>query len=395
MYFDVAEIVLARVPALEQQVTDLKAEVKVLRDRIAALEAGTPPPEPPPDDGGGTLPPEPPTEGYRYVWISPAEILGLPTSGKEWDSLKAAADKSSNRGANIADMNEDQDIAGAMANALVAVRTGNQTYRDKAVKILTASIGSEHNSGADLLAYARNLTALIIAADVLDIRNGPVYDWLANFKTRGFTDGHHSKPTTILEYAHESGSNAPSQGGLTAAALAVYLGDRAMLDAVWGKFRRFCGDTTSPHKMTWNKWAQPFLTPSDIANPIGILPPGSTRDKCNVDGCVPNDIGRNDGTPCAPKYTFYGNTGAQGWVPEAVVFHRQGYAAFAIQDEAIKRAYLYWQKLAQSDPQWDQPGKSPEIRHLLKWAYPTLDIKITYPTGVDRTIGFSGWTHPL
>lgn len=371
--------------ALENTVNAQAATLAHLLARVAALEHGV---ELPPTD-----PPDPPPGITTGVWLSPDEIAALPMSGAEWASVKKTADAASDKGANVADMNEDQDIT-ILAVALVAARTGDAAYRGRAIKMLIASIGSEKNAGADFLAFGRNLTALIIAADLLGIREGAIYDWLAGFMTRRFSDDHHTNKT-LPDVAWASGSNASSQEGAVYAALAVYTGNKAALADSWDGFRRFCGDRTSPRTMTANAWAQPFLEGVNKSDPVGILPKGTTVNGCTVDGAVPNDVARENGTPCEPKYTYYGNTGAQGWVPAAVLFHRQGYKAFEIQDQAIKRAYLYWKHLAKDDPQWDDPKKSPEIRHLLKWAYRDLDIEIVYPTGADRTVGFTGWTHPI
>lgn len=69
MYFDLAELTLARIPALEARIEALEAANAALTARVLALEGGDVPPPPPGD--------------YRYVWISPEEIAELPISGPE------------------------------------------------------------------------------------------------------------------------------------------------------------------------------------------------------------------------------------------------------------------------------------------------------------------------
>lgn len=244
----------------------------------------------------------------------------------------------------------------------------------------------------NLLEMGRNGLALVIAADVLGIHQGPIYDFLKDM-LRGVKDEHHGgELTSLATGAWESGSNAQSQMGAVYTALAIYLNDKNLLDDAWTKFKRFAGDRTSPHQITINQWNSYEV---DESNPVGIQNKGAVKDGCSVDGAIGNDLGRNNGTPCVPIWTFYGATGSEGWVPAAVMFHRQGYAAFTVVDEAIKRAYLYWKYLAESDKRWDDPTRAEEIRHLLKWAYPDLPILIAYPTGLGRTVGWTGFTHPV
>src|SRR3989344_3240822 len=61
------------------------------------------------------------------IWISPAEVQALPTSGSAWNSLKSAADSS----CSTPDLANQDDSANAcvMAKALVFARPRQERYR--------------------------------------------------------------------------------------------------------------------------------------------------------------------------------------------------------------------------------------------------------------------------
>ncbi|MFQ5556958.1 MAG: hypothetical protein ACE5GB_05555, partial [Acidimicrobiales bacterium] len=79
-----------------------------------------------------------PTNG---LWLSPSEILALPTSGAAWNQLRSAADGSLGS-ANISNNESDHDVL-TLAVALVYARTGDPSYRAKAAGAIDDAIGTE------------------------------------------------------------------------------------------------------------------------------------------------------------------------------------------------------------------------------------------------------------
>jgi hypothetical protein len=317
------------------------------------------------------------------VWINQTELQQLPTSGAAWNSVVSSADVGT--GANISDQNSDHDQA-TLAAAIFAARTGQQ--RDRAVAALQSAIGTEQ--GERWLAVGRNLTGYIIAADLLGIRSGPIYDWLASFRTMRLAHNNSGEPVTFRQSAWASGSNASAQEGAAYAALAVYLGDNEMLGWSWNAFRRYAGDRGSPHELSSNSdaWQQ---VPND---PVGIQNAGASKDGCSIDGAISNDMSRGGEDLCTPGHTQYPWVGLDGAVPAALILSRAGYPAWDVANQALRRAAVYLMGLDQSgNADWWDASQAPMIKHLLNRVY-GLGYPVSYPTGPGRTVGFTDYTHP-
>ena len=238
------------------------------------------PPPPPPE-------PRSPREG---LWIAPDELKSLPISGSGWEAMLAIAEGDLDR-ADVADQDSMHDT-NTLACALAAARTGSAELRGKAMDAMTSAIGTEEN--ARWLAIGRNLGAYVIAADVLGVRSGPIYDWLAGFLTRTLRDNNTDEQVPAGNWS--SGWNASAQMGFVTAALCVYTNDSARLVSSWDGYRRYCGDRTSPVSEASNSDAWQ-VTPSD---PVGIQDKGATKEGCRLDGAIGNDMSRGGGDICSP-----------------------------------------------------------------------------------------------
>jgi hypothetical protein len=300
-------------------------------------------------------------------------------SGAAWNAVVNAA--GGGGGANIADQDSHHDQA-ALAAAIYAARTGQE--RDRAVAALQSAIGTEQ--GGRWLAVGRNLTGYVIAADLLGIRSGPIFDWLASFRTMRLPHNNSGEPITFRESAWGSGSNASAQEGAAYVALAVYLGDRDMLAWSWNAFRRYAGDRSSPHTISSNSdaWQQ---VPND---PVGIQNAGASKGGCSIDGAISNDMSRGGEATCDPGETQYPWVGLDGAVPAAVILNRAGYPAWDVANQALRRAGTYLHGLGGA---WWDPGQAPAVKHLLNRVY-GLGYPVAYPVGPGRVVGFTDYTHP-
>ena len=72
----------------------------------------------------------------RGIWLSQAQVSGLPTAGSGWLAVKSAADALLGA-ANVADQNSTHDVS-TLAVALVYARTGDVAYRKKAADAIMA-----------------------------------------------------------------------------------------------------------------------------------------------------------------------------------------------------------------------------------------------------------------
>ena len=349
-----------------------------LAREAAPVVASEPPPPPPPPP-----PPEPrsPREG---LWIAPDELKSLPISGSGWEAMLAIAEGELDW-ADVADQDSMHDT-NTLACALAAARTGSAELRGKAMDAMTSAIGTEEN--ARWLAIGRNLGAYVIAADVLGVRPGPIYDWLAGFLTRTLRDNNTDVQVPAGNWS--SGSNASAQMGFVTAALCVYTNDSARLVSSWDGYRRYCGDRTSPVSEASNSDAWQ-VTPSD---PVGIQDKGATKEGCRLDGAIGNDMSRGGGDIRSPTWTQYPWVGLEGAVPAALVFARAGYPAWEVADAAIRRAldYLWFLRQTTGNSDWFDGTRSNECVYLVNRAYGTR-FPCSRPVAGGRTIGFSDWTH--
>ena len=332
-------------------------------------------------------PPSPPIPTPRPgegLWISPSELAALPTRGSAWSSVLAVAEADLGT-ANVADQDSGHD-GKTLACALAAARTERTDLRRKATDALTSAIGTE--SGARWLAIGRNLGAYAIAADVLGIRSGPVYDWLGGFLTRTLRANNTDEQIPVPNWP--SGSNSSAQVGFVTAALCVYTKDFARLATFWDGYRRYCGDRTSPVAETSNSEAWQFI-PSD---PVGIQDKGAVKQGCRLDGAIGNDMSRGGDDVCSPDWTPYPWVGLEGAVPAALVFGRVGYPAWEIAEEAISRAlhYLWFLRQTSGNPDWFDGLRSNECVYLVNRTYGTT-FPCSLPVAGGRTFGFSDWTH--
>lgn len=307
-----------------------------------------------------------------------------------WNAVISAAEGGLGS-ANVSNQDSSHDVA-TMACALAAARTGRADLRTKATHALTQAIGTE--AGARWLAIGRNLGAYVIAASVLGIDSGPIYDWLANFLVRTLRHNNDaSRQITFREAAWNSGSNASAQEGFALAALAAYTGNQAELDWNWERFRRYCGDRSTPGGLVSNSgvWQE---IPSD---PVGIQNLGAVKasqNNCRLDGAISNDMSRGGSNVCDPGLTQYPWVGLQGAVPATLVLARQGYPAWEVMDEAVRRAlnYLMFLKVTQNKNAWFDGHRGREVIVLVNRAYGTAFPHAT-PIGPQRTFGFTDWTH--
>ena len=104
----------------------------------------------------------------RSIWIEPARLAALPTSGPAWESLLAAAQQPTGA-PNLANKNDPTNVR-VLAKALVYARTGEEHYRSEVWSACRAAIGTE--VGGSTLALGRELAAYVLAADLADESDG-------------------------------------------------------------------------------------------------------------------------------------------------------------------------------------------------------------------------------
>jgi hypothetical protein len=321
------------------------------------------------------------------VLIDNAELVNLPTSGPAWNAVLKVA-KGSLGTPKIADMNSSHDLK-LVGCALAAVKLNDIALKTKAHKALATAVGTEKN--IRWLNIARNLTGYIVAADVLGVRSGPVFEWLKAFMTKQHPENNPPGALqTLQQNAWASGSNASAQAGLVHAALSVYLKDRAALDWSWMAFRRYCGDRTSTWRMGSNNDAWQAI-PSDV---VGIQNLGAVaKNGISISGAVSNDMVRSNPVPVFPlvwtEDSNYPWVGLNGAILTAEILFRQGYPAYEIADQALRRAATY---LKNAGPKWYDATTRKDVKFLINKRY-GVAYPLTLPVAASGLVGFTDWLY--
>jgi len=333
------------------------------------------------------------------VILDRSELMALKTEGAAWNAVYSRAKSQTVDGANLSDMHMQHDV-GTLAVALAGVRLGDAALIAKAEACLKDAIGTEANG--DSMDVGRSLAAYVIAADILDIRSGPIFEWLSSFTTKKIPHDNTGVPMTFRQRAWETGTNASCQVGLCSVALAVYLRDKSWIEDNWNAFRRYCGDTTSPFQLKPNQFGDPWQM--DLSQRVGIQRKDAVKNGLNIDGANV-DMGRSNPSP-KPTLSYDARMSLYPWVSlngaiwAALILHRQGYPAFEIQDKAILRAVKFLRRLAKdyNQPGWWGQDKKEDVKWLAHVAYPNdlplSEYPITLPVADHDQVGWSDWTHP-
>lgn len=323
----------------------------------------------------------PPVPQSGSMWLSPEELVTLPTSGPAWNNLFDAAQKNT-RNPDLSDQDDKTNIY-VLAKALVYARTKNDSYRQQVVDAIRAVIGTEE--GSRTLAAGRNLPAFVIAADLIDLSVTPDVDaafraWLHSLLSTNL-DG------DTLRSTHETRpNNWGTHAGAARAAIAIYLGDQDELARTAQVFKGYLGDRSSYAGFRFGdlSWQ------CDPRRPVGINPTGCTVGGHPVGGVAPDDQRRGGDFKWPPPRENYVWEGLQGAVVQAHLLHRAGYPAWEWEDKALLRAvewlHAYANYPANGDDEW-QPW-------LINSVYGT-NFPTELPARHGKNLGWTDWTAPL
>ncbi len=338
---------------------------------LMACSRGSPvdPPLEPPDSTG--------------IWISPAELASLPTSGPAWNSLLAEANGACGT-PDLSDQNQNNNVC-VMAKALVFARTGQARYRMDVVRALGEIVDAPLYDGR-ALALGRELAAYVISADLIDLeRYSPALDSrfreaLRELLTTFTTEG----PSSLVECHELRPNNWGTHCGASRAAVAAYLGDSIQLARVAQVFRGWLGERDSYAGFSYGdlSWQ------CDPSQPVGINPPGCSRGGHSIDGVLPDDQRRSGGFAWPPAKENYVWEALEGALVQAVILQRAGYPAFEWGDRALLRAARWLHDQAHYPADGDNTWQP----HLLNHYYGT-HFPAPIPASPGKNVGWADWTH--
>jgi hypothetical protein len=316
-----------------------------------------------------------PTKG---IMLNQAEISALPAYGPAWDALVKRA-KSTWPAPNIADQNSMTDVY-TLAGALYYAKTGDAAMRTKVRNTIMAAMGTE--KGGRVLALARGLQSYVLAADLIDLRSYSAADdasfrsWLSAVRTEPMTE------CDNLILCHEKRpNNWGNHSGASRIAADIYLGDASDLARAATVFRGYLGERSAYAGFKYGE----LSWQANPSAPVGINPPGATKNGLNIDGVLPDDQ-RRGGVCCTLVKENYVYEGLQGAVAAAYLLSRQGYNAWNWGNQAIKRAFIWETTVnyftATSDDSW-QPW-------LVNKVY-GLKLGCNAGAGPGKGFGYADW----
>ena len=301
-------------------------------------------------------------------------------SGTAWTHLKAQADKAIGS-PNISDQDDDADL-NVLAAGLVFARTGEESYRTRAVAAIKAAVQTEN--GGRTLALARNLPGYILAANLVDLpavepafNENTFKPWLRSLLTENL-DGQ------TLRSTHERRpNNWGTHAGAARVAVALYLGDDAELARAATVFHGWLGDRAAYAgfeygDVTWQ---------CDPSKPVGI---NATCDKGGhaIGGALPDDMRRGASFNWPPTATGYPWEALQGAVLEAELLRRAGYDTWNWENKALLRAarFLY------DDIGWAATGDDEWQPWLIDARYGT-SFRGSAPASNGKNFGWTDWLY--
>lgn len=333
---------------------------------------------------GGTPQAEDIQQAAKGIWISPAEIMRLPTSGSSWTQLLSAADQSAAT-PDLSDKDDDTNVI-VLAKALVFVRTSQAKYRTEVVDALKVVTYNNTENGGRTLALGRELAAYVIAADLIDLAT---YDSAldADFRAKlrelltKKLDG-----TTLVETHEERPNNWGTHAGASRAAVAAYLGDTAELDRTAQVFHGWLGNRDAYAGFSYGSLS--WQCHPDA--PVGINEKGCMKDGHSIDGALPDEMRRGGGFQWPPAKTGYVWEGLQGAIVQAEILYRANpteYDTWKWEEQALLRAVEFLHSIG-----WYAHGDDLWQIWLINYSYGT-GFSTRTAVSPGKNMGWTDWTH--
>jgi hypothetical protein len=323
------------------------------------------------------------------IWLSRGEVMRLPETGPAWAQLRELADEPMGH-ADLSDQDSTHDVH-VLAAAMVYVRTDETRLRRKAAAGVMDAIGTER--GGRTLALARGLVSYVVAADLIDLaRDDPERDrvfrsWLAGVRTEELEPA--DNPTLVATHELRA-NNWGTHAGASRIAADIYLGDQRDLARAAAVFKGWLGDRDAYHGF---RFGEDLSWQDNPDAPVGVDPPGATKDGQSIDGALPDDLRRGCSLRFPPCPTRYPWEAMQGAVVQAELLSRQGYDAWTWGHQALRRAatFLFVLHRRYGAEKWGAPAGHGWIPWLLNARYGT-GFPTALPAPPGKGMGFTDWS---
>jgi hypothetical protein len=300
-------------------------------------------------------------EEYGGLWTSESELALIPTGGAAWDSVSAAAEKEF-LPPDVSDNKSPHNVR-CLAAAIVYARTGDTAYRDRVVDACTY-LAEDGRPRGDTLAWAREIGAYALAADLVGFRSSAFELWLRRVAEEYVAND----DRTLFETFFSRPNNWGTHAFATLVSIHAYLNDRPTLHRIRDYWIAGVEGPNPGYEYGELSWH------ADPDNPRQINPLGSVKDGVNIDGALPDDVRRQGSFASPPEFTNYPWGALQGLVVAGRVLERYDpdLTIWHIEDKAIYRAARLLQVVWESEyGGWAATGNDAWLLGFLDDAYGT------------------------
>jgi hypothetical protein len=227
----------------------------------------------------------------------------------------------------------------------------------------------------------------VIAADLVDLESlDPALDGVFRAALRTLrTADTYGAALNLVDCHERRPNNWGAHCGATRAAIAVYLGDQAELEATARVLKGYLGDRSA-----WSgfEYGDDLSWQCDPARPVGINPVGCKRDGISLDGVLPDDQRRGGAFTTVPPKENYVWEALQGLLAQAVILSRAGYGdVWSWEDRALLRAVRWLHDVPDFPAEGDDTWQPHVVNHYFGSAFPT-----TLPARAGKNVGWTDWT---
>lgn len=319
------------------------------------------------------------------LWVSDSELAQLPASGPAWDRLVQAANQFRSSPSIVIVDQDDKGDSLALAAAMVGKKTGDSSYFSAVESALAGVIGTEdddfsgeNNSSLEL---ARNVCAVVLAADLIGYREPSFVAWVDMIRTYEREDGR-----SIVSTHDARPNNWGTHAGASRLAASAFVRDwkevqrAARVSLGWmgcrGLYAGFdYGD------LCWQ---------ADPTRPVGINPPASVVAGLVVDGVLPDDQRRSGRCPPDLTQENYVYEALQGALTQAILLDRLGLeGVWQVKQNALLRANRWLLEVANFPAEGDDTWQPFVIAKV--YGIPASEMALPSSAGFGKSVGFTDW----
>ena len=241
-----------------------------------------------------------------------------------------------------------------------------------------------------MLALARNLCAVVLAADVIGYADGTWLTWLDTVRTQVITVSR-AGITNLRDSALKDPTNHGCMARASYYAACRYITDAAGMAECESVFREYLAGTEWAGSV-WNSSDATWQT-DGVGHRHGVTPAGTLISGHDVSGALPEEMRRGGTFAWPPTYTGYAWEAMQGTVTCAELMFRAGESdIYTHGTNAVLRAAQFIYSLVPYSASWTPTGDDNWQPWLLNYRT-ALGAAATTPTQRGKNLGYTDWVY--